>query len=64
VARFLDEALKALRAEEEQVALQTGRGKHGTDPAVMWKRIGIAMGLAKAHEIVIETAKKVAKETE
>ena len=61
---FIDETLKALRAEEQQVALETGRGKHGTDPAIMWKRIGIAMGLAKAQEIVAETAKRVAKEND
>jgi tryptophan synthase beta subunit len=61
---FIDETLKALRAEEQQIALETGRGKHGTDPVTVAKRIGMAMGLAKAQEIVAETAKRVAKEND
>lgn len=62
MSSFIDESLKALRAEEQQTALDTGRGKHGTDPVTVAKRIGIALGLAKAQDIVTETAKRVAKE--
>jgi tryptophan synthase beta subunit len=61
---FIDETMKALRAEEQQIALETGCGKHGTDSVTVAKRIGMAMGLAKAQEIVAETAKRVTKEND
>lgn len=61
---FIDESIKALREAEHKVALETGMGKHGTDPVVVAKHIGIAKGLARAQEIVLETAKRVAQESD
>jgi len=61
---FIDETLKALRAEEQQVALETGRGKHGTASVDVAMYIGISKGLARAQDIVTETAKRVAKEND
>lgn len=55
---FLDACLKALQEEEQRVALETGRGKHGTEPVTVAKHIGIAKGIDRAREIVLDTAKQ------
>jgi len=59
---FLDKALKALKAEEERVALKVGRGQ--ISPEKRDEHIGVAKGLARAMEIVKEAARPEDKEDE
>lgn len=57
---LLDAILLALRAEEQKVALDVGRGK--VDRDVRDERIGIAKGLARAIDLVMTAAQAVNKE--
>lgn len=62
MSSLLDSIIRALAEEETKQALDTGRGKHGVEN--VGKRVGVCMGLKRAQEIVMETAKKFNTEDE
>jgi len=63
VDSFINAVLRALDKEEQETALETGRGKHGTSAEAVSQRVGYSKGLIRAQDIVRETAKQVAKES-
>lgn len=57
---LVDAILLALKKEEERIALEVGRGKVAKENRD--ERIGMTKGLAKALDIVRETARNVESE--